>query len=76
MMNANSGYVGLRIDDPQQSIGVPTDLMHLGEHFNDVPEELLRLHRRQNASLVLPRTHLFQMILDGHWQRPLRNMRA
>ena len=45
MMNANSGYVGLRVDDPQQSTGVPTDLMHLGEHFNDVPEELLRLHR-------------------------------
>jgi len=75
IMNAHSGYVGLRVDDPQQNIVVPTDLMHFGEHFNDVPETLLRLHRRRNAGLELPRTRLFQMIVDGHWQRPImRNM--
>ena len=75
MMNAQAGYVGLRNDDPQQSIEVPTDLIHLGEHFNDVPENLLRLQRRRNAGLVLPRTCLLQMIVDGHWQRPTNNRR-
>ena len=46
MMNVCGGYVGLRNDDPQQNTVVPTDLMHLGEHFNDVPNNLLRLHCR------------------------------
>ncbi len=42
MMNAHSGYVGPHNDDPQQhTTAVPTDLMHLGEHFNDVPNNLL-----------------------------------
>ena len=74
VMNAHSGYVRLYIDDLQQSLGVPTDLIHLGEHFNDVPNNLLRLHRQRNAGLVLPQTSLFQMVVDGRWQRPMRNM--
>ncbi len=36
-----NGYVGLRNDNPQQDTMVPTDLMHLGEHFQDVPEHVL-----------------------------------
>ena len=36
MMNKTSGYVSLRNDDPQQNTVVPTDLMHTGEHFDDV----------------------------------------
>jgi len=72
MMNGSSGYVALRNDDPQQNTMVPTDLMHAGEHFNDVPKNLLRLHRRRNGEKELPRTYLFNMIVDGHWQRPGR----
>lgn len=72
MMNADAGYVGLSNDDQQQTTVVPTDLLHSGEHFDDVPDNILRLHRRQNAGIVLPRERLFQMIVDGHWQRPTR----
>ena len=74
MMNADAGYVGMGrgSDDDQQQTAVPTDLLNAGEHFDDVPDSLLRLHRRQHAGIELPRTRLFQMIVDGHWQRPTR----
>jgi len=72
MMNDTSGYVSLRNDNPQQDTVVPTDLLHAGEHFNDVPNNLLRLHRRRNKEAELPRTYLFNMIVNGHWQRPGR----
>jgi len=72
MMSADTGYVGMGSDDQQQTTAVPTDLLHSGEHFDDVPDNLLRLHRRRNAGIELPRARLFQMIVDGHWQRPTR----
>ena len=43
MMNENSGYVCLRNDNPQQNTVVPTDMMHTGEHFEDVPNNLLQI---------------------------------
>jgi hypothetical protein len=72
IINADGGYVGLEIDDEQQDTVVPTDLMHAGEHFNDLPHNLLRLHRRRQEGNELPLARLFQTILDGHWQRPTR----
>ena len=45
MMNQCGRYVGLRNDDPQQNMVVPTDLIHLGEHLDDVPDALLQFHR-------------------------------
>jgi len=47
MMNARAGYVGLRNDNPEQtsSAVVPTDLLHLWEHFSDTPESFIR-HQR------------------------------
>lgn len=71
MMNADSGYVLLRTDDPQQNTAVPTELIHGGEHFEDVPDNQLRAQRRRNSGVELPRTRLFQLIADGHWQRPI-----
>ena len=71
VMNADAGYVSLSNDDPQQNTPVPTALMHMGEHFDDVPDNVLRAHHRQSES-ELPRTVLFNMIADGHWQRPTR----
>lgn len=71
MMNADSGYVTLRTDDPQQNTAVPTELIHGGEHFEDVPDNQLRAQRRRNSGVELPRTRLFQLIADGHWQRPI-----
>jgi len=76
IMNTDSGYVGLGNDNPQQTTLVPTELMHLGEHFNDIPQNVLRAQRRQSVVGELPRTTLFNMIVDGHWQRPTRNMRS
>jgi hypothetical protein len=72
MMNADAGYVGMGCDDQQQTTAVPTDLLHSGEHFDDVPDSLLRLHQWWHAGIELPRARLFQMIVDGHWQRPTR----
>ena len=71
VMNAEGGYVGLGNDDPQQDTLVPTDVMHLGEHFDDVP----RNSRRSRPVSDLPRTRLYQMIVDGHWKRPTGNAR-
>ena len=76
IMNTDSGYVGLGSDNPQQTTLVPTELMHLGEHFNDIPQNVLRAQRRQSVVGELQRTTLFNMIVDGHWQRPTRNMRS
>ena len=43
MMNASTGYVGLRNDNPEQtSAVVPIDLLHLGEHFSDIPQSLIK----------------------------------
>jgi hypothetical protein len=72
MMNSDSGYVTLRNDHPQQNTNVPAELLHAGEHFNDVPDTRLRGQRRRNLEVELPRTRLFHMIADGHWQRPTR----
>jgi hypothetical protein len=42
IMNINSGYVGLGNDNPQQTTVVLTELMHLGKHFNDILQNVLR----------------------------------
>ena len=76
MMNASVGYVGLRNDNPEQtSAVVPIDLLHLGEHFSDIPQILIKRHQRQMAQIILPRTVLFEMIADGHWKRPTRSIK-
>ena len=74
IMNTSSGYVGLGNDNPQQNTLVPTELMHLGEHFDDVPRNILRVQRRKSEVSELPWTHLFNMIVDGHCQQPTRNI--
>ena len=70
IMNADDGYVGLSRSDPQQTSTVPLDLMNAGEHFNDIPANVLRARRRLATQMELPRTRLCQMIADGHWVRP------
>jgi hypothetical protein len=72
VMNADGGYVSLSNDDPQQTTCVPTELMHRGMHFIDIPDNVLRAHRRHREVTKLPQTVLFQMIADEHWQRPTR----
>mgnify|MGYP006170116817 CR=1 FL=1 len=69
--NSDSGYVTLRTDDRQQNTAVPAELLHGGEHFEDVPDYQLRAQRRRNLGVELPQTRLFQLIVDGHWQRPI-----
>ena len=49
IMNTSSGYVGLGNDNPQQNTLVLMELMHLGEHFNDVLCNVLRVQRRQHG---------------------------
>ncbi len=66
------GHVGLSFDNIHQSTTVPADLIHSGEHFIDVPESFLRQHRRNMSTVELPRTKLFNIIVDGHWERPKR----
>ncbi len=72
IMNDDNGYVGLSNDDPQQNTLVPTELMHGGEHFEDITSNDLRVLRRHSAGTELPWTVLFEMIAYGHWQRPTR----
>jgi hypothetical protein len=50
----------MKSDDQQQTTTVPTDLLHSGEHFDDVPDSLLRLHRRRHARIELPRPLFFR----------------
>jgi hypothetical protein len=63
-------HAGLSYDDIHQSTAVPTDLIHSGEHFSDVPESFLRQHQKNMSTVELPRTKLFNIIVDGHWERP------
>lgn len=72
VMNMDSWYVGLGNDDLQQNTVVLIELIHLGEQFEDVLDNLLHWHQWQNAGIELLGTHLFQMIMDGHWQRLTR----
>ena len=64
--------VELLFDNIHQSIPVPTDLIHAGEHFVDVPESFLRRHKKNMTTGELPRTKLLNLIVDGHWERPTR----
>ncbi len=49
---------------------MPTDLIHSGEHFINVAEFFLRVHQKNMSTVELPWTQLFNMIVDGHWERP------
>ena len=69
LLNRDTHYITNNI---HQNTVVPTDLMHLGEHVGDVTENILHYHREQNRKIELPRTKLFNMIVDGHWERPTR----
>jgi hypothetical protein len=64
------GHIGLSYDNFHQSTAVPTYLIHSGEHFIDVPESFLRLNRKNMSTLELPWTKLFNIIVNGHWERP------
>ncbi len=68
--NNSHGHVGLGVDNMHHSTAVPTDLIHLGEHFIDVPEIFVCVYRKNMSTVELPRTQLFNMIVDGHWERP------
>ncbi len=57
-------------------IALHSELMHLGEHFNDIPQNVLQAQHWQSEVTELPWTTLFQMIVDGHWQQLTRNMRS
>ena len=70
IMNADGGYISFGRDNGQQDTLVPTALMHAGEHFDDIAASDLRSRQRRSAVNELPRDVLFQMIADGHWQRP------
>ena len=70
IMNADSGYIGLGNDNPQQNTLVPTTLMHAGEHFDDIARNDLRSRQWQSAGNELPQTQLSNFIADRHWQWP------
>ena len=65
-----SGHVDLTFGDNECNVPVPVDLMHGGEHFMDVPRGYIRA--RQSPPDQLPRTNIFNLIVDGHWERPTR----
>jgi hypothetical protein len=35
-----------------------------------VPESFLHQHRKNMSTVELPRTKLFNIVVDGHWERP------
>ncbi len=74
IMNIDSGYVGLGNENPQHTTVVPIELMHLGEHFNNIPQNVMIAQHWQSDVAELPWTTLFQMIVDGHRQQPTRNI--
>ena len=74
MMNNDHGYVGVgeHNNNISEEITTPPDLAHGGEHFDEIHRNYLRAQREQYRSIVLPRTQLFNMITEGHWERPTR----
>ena len=65
-----SGHVDLTFGGNKYDVPVPVDLMHGGEHLMDVPRGYIRA--RQSPPDQLPRTNIFNLIVDGHWERPTR----
>jgi hypothetical protein len=60
MMNNMKRYLGLDVDNSQLNTMVPTNPMHAGEHFNNIPATLLCYHWGIMCNLFL----------GGHWERP------
>jgi hypothetical protein len=63
MMNAEGGYITLRNGDPQLNNTVPTELMHGGEHFNNMSRE--QCCQGQRSKLVCLRIAYFSSLRMG-----------
>ena len=72
MMNNSHGYVGGNNNNTSDEVTTPPDLAHGGEHFDEIHRSTLRAQREKFRSTILPRTELFNMITEGHWERPTR----
>ena len=76
IMNNCNGYVALIVDDDHDT-DVPSDLMHGGHHFDDVPRNILANYKfgLSQCQEMLPREALHNFIASGYWARPTLNKR-
>ena len=75
MIHNCHGYVGINNTNNLDEITTPSDLAHGGEHFEGLHRHIARTQRVQQEEsqpIALPRSVLFKMIVDGHWERPTR----
>ena len=72
IMSNQHGYVEL---STERDAPVPTDLINGGEHFSDIERSYLRNHQFSNPEIDLPRKQLYNVIVNGHWERPTGNIR-
>jgi hypothetical protein len=64
MMNDDDGYIEMEHNDVH-NISLPTSLMDVGHHFDDVPRSVCR-NRRKLSEEDLPRTKLHDKVCCMH----------
>ena len=73
MMNDDDGYVEMEFSNVH-NMSMPTSLMDVGHHFDDVPRSLRR-SRRNLLEEDLPRTKLHDKVCRMHARRPTSSIR-
>ena len=73
MMNDDDGYVEMEFSNVH-NMSMPTSLMDVGHHFDDVPRSLRR-SRRKLSEEDLPRTKLHDKVCRMHARRPTSSIR-
>jgi len=68
MIHICDGYVGINNTNNLDEITTPSDLAHGGEHFEGLHCHIARVQQEESQPIVLPRSVLFKMIVDGHWE--------
>ena len=75
MMNDDDGYVEMEFSSVH-NMSMPTSLMDVGHHFDDVPRSLCQnLLRRKLSEEDLPRTKLHDKVCHMHARRPTSSIR-
>ena len=69
LINRDDGYVEM-VGVDENGTALPTDLMHGGHHYDDVPTGILRAHLSGINQASLPRTVIHNFIAEGQWERP------
>jgi len=69
LINRDDCYVEM-VGVNETVTALPTDLMHGGHHYDDVPTGILWAHYHSINQASLPCTAIHNFIADGQWEQP------